>query len=633
MGWGLCLSVALATSLHAQGRALVPEGSNFHNGASFPLAARAEARELLDRLEHALVVADPEEAAFALRGLRHRREVDLVDYGPRTLVPALDRAASRVMSAEQPALRERVIREQRDALAALVAERDLDGLLDHATRGLALPTSRDAAQIAARFLFEQGRWWDAEVLARRAGSDALAELCAARQQVHATPAPWPGPWTFGFSHRYTAQRLDTSGLPFARDGFPGEVLIADDNGLQGLDLRDLDRGAVPARPDFPYAGGVLGQAGRSALPAPLAHELVGPLTHLVQAFDIPISPDWRSPIADREARLLCVDASELRPRRRWMTRIAPWVERGTSSAASAPLVVNGRVFALTFAQDLVSEVRLVSLDLADGEVLFDTPLVAAPIVPRFASRQAQFDARDLDKRGPGSTLLERDGLIYASTGRGALAAIDALTGWPRFVFRYDRLFSLDPDLYDRSYLYDTGGWDDEPVRASDGRLILAPPDSRYLYSLEPQLGPAGQLIREDPIERFSRRHIVGLMPDPRGGEAPALLLTERRLRRSGVVLLGADGVELSRSENYPSGEEFVARPVATSTHALVPTTRGVRVHRLDALHESPELLRLPPAVPPLGRLIPLADGLLGLCPENGEPGNGVVMVWWAADRP
>ena len=66
--------------------------------------------------------------------------------------------------------------------------------------------------------------------ARRGGATELAAHAEARRGGASTPEPWPGPWRGGTRHAYSAARIDSSGVPFARDGLPGEVLVVDDDG-------------------------------------------------------------------------------------------------------------------------------------------------------------------------------------------------------------------------------------------------------------------------------------------------------------------------------------------------------------------------------------------------------------------
>jgi len=259
-----------------------------------------------------------------------------------------------------------------------------------------------------------------------------------------------------------------------------------------------------------------------------------------------------------------------------------------------PLVAGPRVYAQVFRTGLTTQVSLACFALQDGRLLFETPLVEGAQVQRFSSRIAEVSELDLDKRAREGPPVERDGIIYTCTGFGVVAAVDGLTGLPRFTFRYDRIFSLDADTYDPAFLFDTGGWNDEPPRLWPDRLVVAPGDSRFLYILALEPGPAGDLILDDPIERLDRRNVVGLRPDPQGRPSPAVLATRRRGGRFGVQLLGPDGHVLQQTPLIPAYAAGAARPLLldapTAPQILMPTSSGLLCLQRDDLTAPARLL-------------------------------------------
>lgn len=630
-----------AGSLSAQ--SLVPEGTDFHNGASLPLAAGESTRELLDRLDEALALSNADEVAHVLRALRRDPTDQLVPLGPRTLVPALDLAARRVMAAEAEGLRARILEETQLAVAEALAARDLDALIDHATRGTAMPSAHTAAGAAARLCFEAGRWWEAEVFGRRAGLEALAGVAAERKRQPSQAAAWPGPWSAGNGLLY--DRISSREpiiTPQVLEPRPGELVIVTEEALHGFDAapklgatNDVVSSFNPFSLFEVFEG--LELLIRPSLPAPRRQDFRGPVDALVSAFNTPGANRRRSPREPRQARVLSVDLSGSSPRRRWLTELSETPSRDNgyrSAAVGTPLVVADRVFTQLHHVGARTRVELVALSLESGELLFRTPLVEAEVVPRFASRIARFDSDELDKRGGKCGLLVAEGLVYVDTGSGVFAAVDALSGRVRFAFRYDRLFSLDQDTYARAYLFDTGGWVDEPVRRIGERLLVAPNDSRYLYELALQPGPEGQLMLGTPLERLGRRHVGGSRPDPRDPAEHALLFTRRSAGRYGVELSGRDGRILEQSPAYSAREEITGRPVQVAGRLLVPTRFGVRVHELADLTAEPRLLVPPPLSRPLPvrRLIALPNRLVALCHADDEDSSEVQVVWWDALR-
>ena len=218
----------------------------------------------------------------------------------------------------------------------------------------------------------------------------------------------------------------------------------------------------------------------------------------------------------------------------------------------------------------------------------------------------------------------RAGIVYACTGYGVVAAVDGLTGRIRHTFHYDRLFSLDPDVYDPALLFDTGGWDHEPVRLFGDRVVVAPSDSRYLYVRAGEPGPEGQQILDDPLERLDRRHLVGLRPDPAGSASPVKILSRIRDDRFGLVAIGPDGRTLAVSERLPATErvdaawmgrsDVVSRPAVDGDRVYVPTSRGIRAYSLADLSQPPQLLDRPEGWPAPMSVHVTSVGLVALTP-------------------
>ncbi|HZL99986.1 MAG TPA: hypothetical protein VFD43_07015, partial [Planctomycetota bacterium] len=211
-------------------------------------------------------------------------------------------------------------------------------------------------------------------------------------------------------------------------------------------------------------------------------------------------------------------------------------------------------------------------------------------VRRYASRQSRTEFGDVDKRAREGPPAERDGLVYACTGYGVVAVVDALTGWLRFTFRYDRLFSQDLAEFDPSFLYDTGGWNEEPVRLWGDRVVVAPGDSRYLYVLAGEPGPAGQLMLDDPVERLDRRYVAGLLADPGGSASPAVLVTRRAAGDWALELLAPGGRPLARTPPLDPPVFFSGRPLLLGSTVLVPSAAGLLAFRADDLSVTPTLL-------------------------------------------
>ena len=617
--------VALAAP--ASGQFVAPEGSSFRNGSTLLRADEGEASRLLASFEEALVLGQGQEAAYLLGVLRRRPGDDLVRFGPRTHVPALERAARLLMASDDAALRRDVLAREAAAVADARRRRDVELLLDHATRGLSLPTAREAAWIAARLLYEQGRVWEAGALAARlpeaAGARAVV-TAAASHEPPGQPEPTNGPWSYALSFRERLNHHPSAPVPLVLDGRPGELLLLDSEGLVAIDVA----GSRKSHPDYDWRARVLGMGGFVlGLPLPRQISVARSGSRLVLPFNVTAESTirWRGPPARREPALIALDLGgepEQQPRLAW--RAVPGLS-DRSAALGPPTIAGDRVFSQLFRVGLEAEVSLCAFSLATGALLFETPLARGAFVPRFASRRAEVDEADLDKRAREGAPAVVDGMLYVCTGVGVVAAVDGITGRVLHSFRYDRLVSLDKSVYDPAYLFDTGGWEHEPVRVFGERVVVAPSDSRFLYMLAREPGPAGQLILEDPIERLDRRRILDLLPDPQGGEAPLVLATRHRDQRDGLVLLSPMGHTLAVSVPLPEGESFSGAASRLGSVVLQPTTAGVRLWDGNAIERAPALLPRFDGLPPPAAAYPLALGLVVLHPD---PDGVLDAVYW-----
>jgi len=627
-------------ALPARAQFVAPEGSAFRNGATLPLADDGAALALLQKLQAAADRQDADETVALLRALRARRTPDLVPFGARVLVPALERAARLVLEPGREVLAQTVLAAEEEALGLARRERDLPALLDRAVRGVSLPTSRAAALQAARLLFEEGRFADAAALAARAGDQAgVVELAAAAARRLPPPASPPradlGARGWEAQHAvlvplgedaFDADVLVPVPLPCVAPAGPGRLAYADGRQLLLVERASRALATPPVQLLAP-----LQAASADVLyePLPRRHVLVREGDRWLLPFNpIPISYR-RTESAVRLPRLLALDAGS-QPSLAFTA--APPAGRQVSAACGPPAAWGGRVYAQVFRSELETEVTLACFDLADGRLLWETPLVTGQPIGRFAVRFAKTSVYDSDKRPAEVAPVVRDGLVWCCTGFGVLAAVDALTGVPRLAFRYDRLFPQDTGQYEPAWLFETGGWDDEPLRFWNGRVVMAPPDSRFLYMLAQEPGPRGDLILDDPIERLDRQHVVELRPDPLGRPSPALLCTRRSEGRGGLVLLGPDGHVLEASPLLPAEQRLAGRPLALGGRVLLPTAAGLlEASSADLAAPPRELPRLPGVPAAVVAVFALDDGLAALSPVPGrrssDPGSWLLQ-WW-----
>jgi len=496
---------------------------------------------------------------------------------------------------------------------------------------VALPTAREAALRAARLLFEEGRFEEAAALAGRAGgADAAALGAAARRRLDAAAG---GPPDDRGARGWTAR--DAAALPVGDHGFGplphvvrgprGELLWLDGQRLVGIDRATRRLTGPPLLPlerlqersdDWLHE------------PAPRRQALVRAGDAWLAAWS-PLLGMLSSEAVPRRGSLLAIDP---RPPARlaWVALPAPG--EAASTDVGPPAAWAGRAYVQVFRTDLETSVSLACFDQADGRLLWETPLAQGQQVKRYSARFAAASTYETDKRAVEVAPALRDGTVWCCTGVGVLAAVDALTGAPRLLFRYDRLFPQDTGTYEPAWLFETGGWDHEPLRFAAGRVIVAPPDSRFLYMLAEAPGPGGQLILEDPIERLDRQHVVALRDDPQGRAAPAVLCTRRSGGRAGLVLLGPDGHVLSRSPLLEPGVELLGRPLPLGERVLLPTSAGLLEASATDLAAPPRPLpRLAGMPAPVVAAFVLDDGLAALSPlpdPDADAAGRWLLQWW-----
>ncbi len=666
-----CLASSSATA-----QFVAPEGSSYHNGSSLLLQDEGDGADTLNELRKALADDTPSSVAALFASLRADRREQLVGLGVRVDTPAIELAARRLVASGESRGHLAVLADERAQLAAALAVRDLPALLDRATRGIALESSREAALGAARLCYEEGRWWEAASLATRAlplpgaaqlQAAARARLLEAEPDAGPDAAPDTTRWVLQGGAALTIDDNPSGGLPLVADGRRGELLFLDARGLFPIDRITADLTLKP----FEVLPRLLADNSLD-LPGVSRHALAREGNRFfipVNALRVPRFADRgefeRSPGIPRAARLAALDIGEHEISTAWVCiPPSPPGDARISLSLGPPLAVGRRVFCLVFRVALTTDVSLLAVSADDGRVLFETPLVNAAQIRRFASRTADTGATEVDKTADESALAERDGILYACTGHGVFAAVDGLTGHVRHTFRYDRTFSQDPVSYDPAFLFDTGAWRDEPVRlwpeeptsgvgaTSPGagagagavpgpeRVIIAPSDSRFLYMLAREPGPSGQLILDDPIERLDRLDIAGLVPDPQGRVSPAVICTWARSDRSGVVLVGPDGHVLERallplSAPGSDGPRITGKPLMAGRLLLVPSSVGVFNFASEPLSAEPELLPRDKAAPfATAALFKVRDGLATLSPQLPRAGKrGYWYLQWFTSAP
>lgn len=237
----------------------------------------------------------------------------------------------------------------------------------------------------------------------------------------------------------------------------------------------------------------------------------------------------------------------------------------------APVVSEGRVYLLGTRHAALTEMRLFCFDSSTGQLHFHTFLCSGAEIPRFGSRgDAAQNGRD--KIELGAPVVESEGTLFCLTNLGVAAAVDAFSGEVLWLFKYNRLFAQDPDRFERSLFYDTGGWEDSLPLVRGNRFIFAPSDSRYLYTLALSPDPEGFIVLDDPVEKNRFVSFIGT-------DGTLCYFTAREGGRNFIAATDRLGVMVWETELFEKEDRIAGQPLLTRTALFVPTERYI--YRVD----------------------------------------------------
>ncbi len=237
----------------------------------------------------------------------------------------------------------------------------------------------------------------------------------------------------------------------------------------------------------------------------------------------------------------------------------------------APIAVEGRLFLLGTRHAALTEMWLLCFDAASGELLFNTFLCSGAEIPRFGSR-GDTSQNDREKVELGAPVVECRGTLYCLTNLGVAAAADAFSGEILWLFKYNRLFAQDPDRFERSFFFDTGGWEDSLPLFRGSRFIFAPSDSRYFYTLAASPDPEGFIVLDDPVEK---NRLVSFI----GTDGRLCYFTAREGGRNFIAATDRLGAMAWETELFEKEDRITGRPLLSRTALFVPTERYI--YRVD----------------------------------------------------
>ncbi|MFW6107848.1 MAG: PQQ-binding-like beta-propeller repeat protein, partial [bacterium] len=166
----------------------------------------------------------------------------------------------------------------------------------------------------------------------------------------------------------------------------------------------------------------------------------------------------------------------------------------------APKYVDGRVVGLACFRD---QMHLCALDAATGEVAWKTFLAADP-VPTYNYRRPMF------LRRLGQPVVIADGVAYAATGMGAVAAVDVETGELYWISKYKRtaiqVKSTGSKVRRQTHYAYEGGWKAGFPVVAGGELYVAPWDAKELLVFDARSGELSRKLRGGEFTHFAGIH-------------------------------------------------------------------------------------------------------------------------------
>lgn len=306
--------------------------------------------------------------------------------------------------------------------------------------------------------------------------------------------------------------------------------------------------------------------GRTSLERAFSPVVAGDLVIATVEVAVPYAPDYLQgyEITTYLPRRVVVALDKHTGRMRWWMG-KDGVDRmtlGSTTIVSPPAVSEGLVIAVGNEFDGTHNVSFLAFDLQTGELRWRRPL-------GFGQQELNLFGAAL-KELAASPVAVADGVAYASTGLGFLAAVDVRSGVPRWLASYDIVPIRKVQL-----------WYDAPVRppqhapsppvVHEDRLVLAPTDGRHVHVFDKD---TGALLWRKPYARGRmaygvQGHLLGVAND---GRRDVVLLTDHELRARDL----ATGETVWRGIFEPADDRVEGRGAVAGGDVLVPTSGGLQ---------------------------------------------------------
>lgn len=173
------------------------------------------------------------------------------------------------------------------------------------------------------------------------------------------------------------------------------------------------------------------------------------------------------------------------------------------SVPAPPVVVGDRVYAVGYVLEGAINLYALCFSLADGSLVWKTPVVVGQQELTMFNKAF----KEFTVQAPA----ERDGDLLLCTNLGLFACVDALSGQPRWVMRYDSIPIRGSLHYTQPRERSTTSANDPPVVTED-TVVFYPFDSNFIYAVDRHSGKlkwrVGAYSRGSRPTRYA--HVLGV---------------------------------------------------------------------------------------------------------------------------
>jgi outer membrane protein assembly factor BamB len=225
-----------------------------------------------------------------------------------------------------------------------------------------------------------------------------------------------------------------------------------------------------------------------------------------------------------------------------------------------PVVAEGLVLALGAFHDTNYNVSFLAFDVHTGALRWRRPL-------GFGQQELNLFGAPL-KELAASPVAVADGVAYASTGLGFVAAVDIRTGVPRWLASYEIIPVEKVELWYDTPLRIPQVAASPPVVHGD-LVVVAPPDAGHIQAYDRRTGQLRWRKPFVPAVYDSTNHFLGVAYD---GHREVVLLTDRELRARDLKT----GRTVWRGRFDPEGDRVLGAGAVAGDEVLVPTEAGLQ---------------------------------------------------------